>query len=199
MPATIDDFSTGLERLDYSPGGAVAVTRCQAGTMLGSGRQTYLSVAVDPRSQPAHLDTGSGFLNVSLGAEQYGRIEIYYGYGPDTSGRGCAPAPLTGANADFLSMGGGIRTKFNSISTAFGSVNFNVVAFTTAGGWAQAGINQPDSPRPSEVTFRFDNAGPSELRFGGPGKETSNFSNVAYIAFIFQVFGDLVVDSLEIV
>lgn len=87
----IDDFSSGPTALDL-PYGPASVAHIQAGTMLGGGRYTFLHIAGDPRHEPAHLDTGSGSLDISCGAEQHTRIEVGYGTKPDDDGNP-APAP----------------------------------------------------------------------------------------------------------
>lgn len=195
---TIDDFSSGPHALDVAPGAAsTSVRGCQSGTMLGGGRDTYLHVALDPRNQPAHLDAGSGYLDVSLGAEQYAHVQVLYGYAPVNGG--CAQNPLVGTgNGDFLSMGSVIRTTFNSASTRIGWINFNVVA-VSAGGWSLAATKVNDSPGPFHVDFRFAGADPREPDFGGVEGQSADFSAVNFLVFGFQAGGDFVIDSFEVI
>ena len=197
---TIDDFSSGPHALEVAPGSApTSVRGCQSGTMLGGGRHTYLRVVQDPRGQPARLDAGSGYLDVSLGAEQVAHIDVMYGWAADNGG--CTENPLVGTgNGDLLSMGNAIRTTFNSAITQNGQVNFNVIV-SSAGRRSEAGGNVNVSQTPVNIDFWFAGTGPPEWTFGnsGLGVPLADFSAVTSVVFRFQATGDFVIDSFEVI
>ena len=85
MATVIDDFSSGSHDVTIYSGTDL---NYQAGTMLGGGRFTQLIVGLQPQNQPAHFDITNGYLNLSIGAEQYLRLEVGYGIQPDSSGGG---------------------------------------------------------------------------------------------------------------
>ncbi len=193
MARVIDDFATGTDALDLPPGGDF-VARCQSGTMIGGGRRLALSVPFDPREEPSHVDVGSGTLDMSLGAEQFGRIDIVYGVTSDGAG-GCKQTFLTGEDADFRSMGSVIRTNVRSTNTLF-RINFNVVVFT-ATGRAQAFENFAAQTTGRAIDCRFvGEPKPGERPFVLTGD--ADFSRVGALVFIFQNSGSLVLDSLEV-
>src|SRR5687768_6948681 len=91
----IDDFTDGPIKLDLptdSPTPNFAA-ECRNGEMLGGGRYTALAIALNPRLQPAHLDVADGFLNASIGAEQYAGVDLVYGRRESNEGR-CQQASL---------------------------------------------------------------------------------------------------------
>jgi hypothetical protein len=89
-----------------------------------------------------------------------------------------------------------IRTNFHSSNTLY-AINFNVLAYT-ATGWTQAGVNARGSATPFSVDFWFSGSGPADHGFGNPPGYTPDFTRVSYRVFIFQVWGDFVIDSFEI-
>src|SRR3954470_18062274 len=119
MASTLDDFTSGAHDVTITAGLDLDY---RSGSMLSGARWTQLIVAGNPRHQPAHLDTGSGFFNVSAGAEQYLRVELGYG-GNALVGAGL---PI-GDPVDLTSLGQVIRTNFHSADQI---INFNVVAFS---------------------------------------------------------------------
>jgi hypothetical protein len=197
---TIDDFSSGPHALEVAPGSApTSVRGCQSGTMLGGGRHTYLHVVQDPRGQPARLDAGSGYLDVSLGAEQVAHVDVMYGWAADNGS--CTENPLVGTgNGDLLSMGNVIRTTFNSASTPDGEVNFNVIA-SSAGGRSQAGGTVNVSRTPVNIDFWLASTGPPDRKFGNAGLDVppADFSALTFVVFRFQATGDFVIDSFEVI
>ena len=187
MSTLIDDFSSGPHSVTLHSGSDL---NYQSGGMLGGGRWTQLGVAVNLRNQPLHLDTGSGYLNLSVGPEQYVRLEIGYGWLPDGMGGG-TPAPLSeGGFGDFLALGSAIRTRFNSADLV--AINFNIVAYT-ATGWGLYGENVVGHPfSPSSFDFPF-------ASFAGNLPPAPDFSRVGFLVFVFQTWSDFVIDAIEIV
>jgi hypothetical protein len=185
MTILIDDFKTGPHDITILSGVDLSY---QTGSMLGGGRFTQLIVAQNPQNQPAHLDITKGYLNLSLGAMQYLRVELGYPYEPDGSGGGRTLSFIDQGMGDFSSMGSAFRTSFRSSDLML--INYNIVAYT-AGGWAAYGenISAPPFTR-SHFDFPFE-------KFIGPG--TPDFSKVSIVVFIFQTFADFVIDSFEIV
>jgi hypothetical protein len=198
MPTFIDDFTTGADTIDIPHGPAYSIKYQDGATILGGGRYTSLQIAGDPRHQPAHLDVNPdspGYLNVSLGAEQYDRVEIGYGYRTDGRGGG-VQAPLTASgHGNFLSMGRAIRTNFHSADSVYG---FNFVVYAAlATGPAYAATNFVGGLSPFSIDFSFDGTGPVENQF--KSAVTPDFTRVGFVIFIFQVWGDFVIDSFQLV
>jgi hypothetical protein len=134
MSTVLDDFSSGSYVIPSLNSGSDL--NYQAGTMLGGGRYTQLIMGLNPQNQPAHFDIKDGFLNLSVGAAQYLRLEVGYGYQPDGSGGG-KTVPFTEIGVgDFASMGSAFRTNFRFSDNML--INFNIVVFT-ANGWASYG------------------------------------------------------------
>ena len=184
MPTLIDDFTIGPDVFDCKPE-LDPMQRCQAGTMLGSGRRTSFAVRIDPRQQTAHLDindTEGGFLNLSLGAEQFAVVEVDYGFKPDENG-GCMMSPLDEASGDFASKGNRSTTKFHSANTLY-PVNFNCAVFT-ATGWSSTGLNARGSPHEFVANFWFPGKGTVDNRrnvqFNKPGDTEPDFGRVAVV------------------
>lgn len=185
MATVLDDFSSGPHDVTINSGSDL---NYQAGSMLGGGRFTHLIMGLNPQNQPAHLDITQGFLNLSIGAAQYLRLEVGYGFQPDGSGGGTT-VPLTDSGVgNFSSMGSVFRTNFRFSDNML--INFNIVVFT-ANGWASNGENISVPPfSPSSIDFPFD-------RFTGPTQP--DFSKVNALVFIFQTWADFVIDSIEII
>jgi hypothetical protein len=156
--------------------------------MLGAGRFTQLVMGLNFQNQPAHLDITKGYLNLSVGAEQYVRLEVGYGVQPDGSGGG-KTVPLTDSGVgDFSSMGSAFRMNFRSSDNML--INFNIVVFT-ASGWASYGENITVRPfSPSHIDFPFERF----TSFTNP-----DFSKVSALVFVFQTWADFVIDSIEII
>lgn len=191
MPTTIDDFSTGTHDITLRPPATPSSNlHYQSGSMLGGGRWTQLGIGFNLRSQPVHLDVGSGFLNLSVGPEQYIRLEVGYGFLPDGAGGGI-PTPLVDQGVgDFLSMGNAIRTMFHSADLL--SINYNIVVWT-ATGWASHGANVTGHPfTPSQVDFPL-------AEFTTNGDLKPDLSRVHYMLLVFQTHSDFVLDAIEIV
>jgi hypothetical protein len=195
----IDDFTSGAVQLDLPTQGnsTTHVAQCQNGEMLGGGRYVALGIALNPRQQPAHLDVNQGYLNASIGAEQFAGVDLVYGRRATRDGECQNASLLDSGNGDFASMGGGIRTTLNSSSGLYGSLNFNVVVYT-ATGWASIGVNVSNSPRPITVDFRFED-GPETHRFRSPEGHPADFSRVGLVLFRFATWGDFVIDKLEVI
>ena len=118
-------------------------------------------------------------LNLTVGAVQYGQLELGYGY--TASG---AQAPL---GVNFAVAGDqGFRLTFAAINGDY-NLNFTIVAYL-AGGLSQYSVPLSPSPGPLIVDCPFG-------AFVGPGAQ--NFSNVSYLAFFFQTFDDIALDSIE--
>jgi len=178
--AVIDDFGDVPHEVTLLSG---VESNHQTGTMLGGGRYTGLIVGLNPRNQPAHLDTGTGYLNLSVGAEQYLRLEVGYGVAP-------ASTLVESGSGDFLALGNVFRTRFRFSDNMI--INFNIVVFTETG-WVSYGENigvAPFSPR--NIDFPFD-------KFVGFGPSPADFSKVGAIVYVFQSWADFVIDSFEIV
>jgi hypothetical protein len=185
MATIIDDFNTGPHDITISSGADLAY---QAGSMLGGGRFTQLIVAQNPQNQPAHLDIAKGFLNLSLGAMQYLRVELGYPYEPDGSGGGRTLSFIDQGVGDFRSMGTAFRTSFRFSDLM--PINYNIVV-STASGWASYGENISAAPFvQTHFDFPFD-------KFTGPS--APDFGRVSIVVFIFQTWADFVIDSFEIV
>ncbi len=60
-------------------------------------------------------------------------------------------------------------------------------------------MNVPDSPRPFAIHYRFGDTGPQDEQIRPPEGHTADFSQVGYVVFRFQAWGDFVIDSFEIV
>ena len=121
------------------------------------------------------MDVGGRDLRLTLGIEQYARLELIYGLRED----GVHPLGLN------LHDGGADRIR-TTISHLDGNViNFNVV-MVSAGRWSMAGENVVAG----EVDFRFAD-------FSGPGGQ--DFRNVDYIVFIFQTSGSFTLNRIETV
>jgi hypothetical protein len=185
MATVLDDFSSGPHDVTIH---SLSDLNYQAGTMLGGGRFTQLIMGLNPQNQPAHLDITEGFLNLSVGAGQYLRLEVGYGFQPDGSGGGTS-VPLTDSGVgDFSSMGRAFRTNFRFSDNML--INFNIVVYT-ASGWVSYGENITVAPfSPSHIDFPFE-------RFTGP--TNGDFSKVSVVVFIFQTWADFVIDSIEII
>jgi len=179
MASTLDDFTTGAHDVTINAGLDLAY---QTGGMISGARWTQLIVALNPRNQPAHLDTGSAFFNVSAGAEQYLRVELGYGWNA-LAGAGLP----TGVPMDLASLGRAIRTNFHSADQI---VNFNVVAFSM-GGWSSHGVNLSAGTNPVSQDFEF-------TAFTSNGKE-ADFTQLTDLVFVFQTFADFVISSIEVV
>jgi hypothetical protein len=81
MGILIDDFSTGTDSFNVTNG---SDDRIQTGSkIIGGQRRTILTVSQNPLLQPAHLDVGSGSLNLSTGVDQHHRLEVFYGKAAD--------------------------------------------------------------------------------------------------------------------
>ena len=83
MTIPIDDFSTGTDSFNVTTG---SKDRPQTGNkIIGGQRRTILIVEIDanPLLQSAHLDVGSGSLNLSTGVKQSHRLEVHYGKSAD--------------------------------------------------------------------------------------------------------------------
>jgi hypothetical protein len=185
MSTVIDDFSSGIDDVTIKSG---LNLKYQSGTMLGGGRSTHLITIFNPQNQPAHLDITNGYLNLSVGAEQYLRLEVTYGVQPDGSGDGIN-VPLTDSGVgDFSSMGSAFRTNFRFRDNML--INFNIVVYT-ASGWASYGENLPVPPSaPNHIDFPFE-------RF--KTFTQADFSKVTAVFFGFQTLADFVIDSIEII
>ncbi|MER6200588.1 galactose oxidase-like domain-containing protein [Streptomyces sp. NPDC001586] len=117
---------------------------------------------------------GPDRLALSLGPEQYVRLEVCYGIRPDGTAHHLG-LDLREGGADRLT------TVISTLDTA--AVNFNAVIITP-NGWTSAGTNCG----PGRIDFRFDD-------FAGPGGQ--DFSNISYIIFVFQTGGALTLESIE--
>lgn len=186
MATVIDDFTSGTYGVTIEKGNDL---NHQAGSMLGGGRFTQLAVALNPQNQPAHIDITDGCLNLSVGAMQSVRLELGYPFQMD-SGDGKQGHHLSFVDlgcGDFRSMGSAFRTKFRSGINV--TVNFNIVVHT-ATGIGQYGENFNLSiGETNNIDFPFE-------KF--VGNSPLDFSKVAVVVFIFQTWGDFVVDSFEI-
>lgn len=174
MALLIDDFTTGAETLEVAPG--TTEIRYQAGVMTGAARLTSVNNAASPKGISARLDiTSDARLSLTLGAVQYARLEVGYGWQADGT-----QSPL----AIDLHAGGADRfvTTFASDDRDF-VVNFNVVVFAAAG-WSSAGENITAGP----AEFAFAN-------FVGPGGQ--DFSDVSFIYYVFQTADDLAIERFE--
>jgi hypothetical protein len=141
--------------------------------MPGGVRSTFLNNAHSPGGAAALLAIGDGNLKLTLGAEQYVRLEISYGSRQD----GVHPLGLN------LHLGGADRIRTTIPQLAGSIVNVTVVIFS-AGGWSINGRNV--------------GAGPVDLPFAGfVGPGGQDFTNVDYITFIFQSLYSLTLDRIE--
>lgn len=174
MALLIDDFTTGPDSFEVPP--VTTEIRYQAGAMLGDARLTLVNNAASPKGIPARLDiTADAHLSLTLGAVQYARVEVGYGWQADGT---------QSALGIDLHAGGADRfvTTFAPDDRDF-LVNFNVVVFAAAG-WSSAGTNISAGP----VEFAFAD-------FAGPGGQ--DFSDVSFIYYVFQTSDDLAVDRFE--
>lgn len=186
MSLLIDDFTTGPCTIDIVTG--VFPTQYQAGSMLGGGRLLSLNNVLNVRNQLAHIDIGStNRLNLTIGAKDYVRLDIAYGFLPNGAPDKGVQVPLN-VNVNLNNAGSIVRTNFNAVSGDY-PINFNVLIFT-ARGWSQGGQNLLANPNPFSFKLPFSS-------FDGPGGQ--DFSNVSYIVFTFQTLDSLAIDSFEIV
>lgn len=185
MSTVLDNFSSGSHNVTIQSG---LDLNYQAGTMVGGGRFTQLIMGLNPQNQPAHLDIKDGCLNLSVGAAQYIRLEVGYGYQPDGSGGG-KTVPLTDSGVgDFSSMGSAFRTNFRFSDNML--INFNI-SVLTASGWVSYGDNFVVPPfSPKSIDFPFE-------RF--KDQTNADFSKVSTFVLGFQTWADFVIDSIEIV
>ncbi len=174
MALLIDDFTTGAESFEVPP--VTTEIRYQAGSMMGGARLTSVNNAASPKGIPARVDIGSAsHLSLTLGAVQYARLEVGYGWQADGT-----QTPLrTNLHADGAER---FVTTFAAEDRDF-LANFNVVVFA-AGGWSSAGANVTAGP----VEFAFAD-------FVGPGEQ--DFSDVSFIYYVFQTSDDLAIDRFE--
>jgi len=179
MASALDDFTSGAHDVTITTGLDLTY---RGGSMLGGARWTQLIVAQNPRHQPAHLDTGSGFFTVSAGAEQYLRVELGYGWNALVGGG----LPI-GEPMDLASLGQAIRTNFHSADRV---VNFNVVAFSI-GGWSSHGVTLSEGTTPFSHDF--------ELGAFTSNGTPADFSQLTDLVFVFQTFADFVISSIEMV
>lgn len=182
MARIIDDFSTGAYDVTIKSGYNLNYQEGEG--ILGGYRYTGLQVAVNPQEQPAHLDINKDCLNLSIGASQYVRLEVGYGYQKDGS---IALLHEKGIG-DFKSMGDAFKLNFRFSDTML--INFNIVVFT-ATGWAQFGQNY-SLPASSTSSIEAPFA-----QFGSPTQ--ADFSRVGVVLFVFQTLADSVIDSIEII
>jgi hypothetical protein len=184
MATVLDDFSSGSHNVTIQSG---LDLNYQAGTMLGGGRFTQLIMGLNPQNQPAHLDITQGFLNLSVGAAQYIRLEVGYGYQPDGNGGGKTVPLIDSGVGDFASMGTAFRTNFRFSDNML--INFNIVVLT-ASGWVSYGENISVAPfSPKHIDFPFE-------KFVSAN---GDFSKVSTFVLAFQTWADIVIDSIEIV
>jgi hypothetical protein len=181
LPLNIDDFTSGP--YDVTLTGPGSDLHYEAGASISGGaRFTNVINAFDPRHTPVTLDVGSADrLNLTVGAGQYVRLEIGYGW---TAGG--AQAPL-GLNLTALG-GSAFRTNFEAVSGEF-ALNYNILAYL-AGGWSLYGENLGPSPGPFSRDFSLAN-------FTGPGG--TDFGDVSFIVFIFQTWDDVAINSFQVV
>jgi hypothetical protein len=185
MSLLIDDFTSGPCNIDVRAG--IFPTQYQAGSMLGGGRLVSLNNAYNIRNQPAHFDVGtSNRLNLTIGAMDYVRLEIGYGWVPDGAPDHGKLVPL---GANLHEFGNAIRTTFKGAGGGPYAINFNVLVFAEHG-WSQAGENVVTSHTAFSHEFPFG-------AFGGPGGQ--DFRSVSCFVFIYQVWDDMAIDSFEFV
>src|SRR5205814_8725541 len=118
LMALLDDFTTGPDSFSVPP--LTNTTRYQTGSMPGGVRSTFLNNGHSPGGAAALLAIGDGNLKLTLGAEQYVRLEISYGSRQD----GVHPLGLN------LHLGGADRIRTTIPQLAGSIVNVNVVIFS---------------------------------------------------------------------
>jgi hypothetical protein len=177
MAILIDDFSTGTDSFNVTTG---SDNRTQTGNkIIGGQRRTILIVPENPLLQSAHLDVGSGSLNLSTGVNQPHRLEVYYGKAADPNSQMS------------LDLSGFDRFRFLFLSSNL-PLNFNlqVLSGTNLSTAGPKGVNLEASFNPFTHDFLLE-------EFAG----NANFSAIDTIAVICQsgIAGqDYAIDSIEV-
>jgi hypothetical protein len=174
MAILIDDFSTGTDSFNVTTG---LDNRTQTGNkIIGGQRRTILIVTENPLLQSAHLDVGSGSLNLSTGVNQPHRLEVFYGKAADPNSQMS------------LDLSGFHRFRFLFLSSNL-LLNFNLQVFSGTD-LSTAGVNLEASFNSFTHDFLLE-------EFAG----NANFSAIDTIAVICQsgIAGqDYAIDSIEV-
>lgn len=175
MAILIDDFSTGTDSFNVTSG---SVDQSQAGNkIVGGQRRTILRVSHNPLHQTAHLDVGSGSLNLSTGVNQLHRLEVIYGKAADPNSQMS------------LDLSGFDLFRFHFLTNNL-LLNFNLVVFSDTAFSQAKGENLGTSINPFTHDFLL-------REFVG----SANFSAIDNIAVIFQsgIAGqDYAIDCIEV-
>lgn len=192
-PVMVDDFTLGKhEFYSHQTGKPIANTDEHYATpppstpapethLLAGHRFTRLHIAQNPRMQPSHLNTGSGYLHMGGGNAAYYRLELGYGY---TMVDGAVRSQAM--HADF-SLHSALKLTFAPICA---SVNFNIVLFS-AGGNASYGVNWHEHARQVGKTIAFSDFTPQT--------GTVTLADVYHLYFVFQAEGQFGLESIQLV
>jgi hypothetical protein len=178
MTILIDDFSTGTDSFNVTTG---SDNRTQTGNkIIGGQRRTILIVGDEnPLLQSAHLDVGSGSLNLSTGVNQSHRLEVYYGKAADPNSQ--MSLDLSGYDRfRFLFLSSNLLLNFNF--QVFSGTNFS-----TAGKGKGVGLEARFNPFTHDFLLE---------EFAG----NANFSAIDTIVVLCQsglAGQDYAIDSIE--
>jgi hypothetical protein len=152
--------------------------RTQTGNKIIAGqRRTILIVSQNPLLQSAHLDVGSGSLNLSTGVDQLHRLEVIYGKAADPNSQMS------------LDLSGFDRFRFHFLSSNL-LLNFNLVVFSGTAHSQAKGVNLGASFISFTHDFLLE-------EFAGD----ANFSAIDNIVVICQsgfAGQDYAIDSIEV-
>ena len=179
----LDDFSSGPYAFSIDErDGTVSGVKVNAatGTMAGGMRWTNLDFTRNPRNQPIHLDTGSGYLHLSSGAAAFHRLEMAYGYAMQGNVRVPAPMHLDVSNHTAL------RLKFDPIHAL---VYFTVYLFSSTTDRLDYGVSFYAN-KPISQTYPL--AGFNEVG-------QFDATDLNYIGMVFQGEGQFALKSIEFV
>ncbi|GAA2374613.1 hypothetical protein Cme02nite_03800 [Catellatospora methionotrophica] len=169
----IDDFTTGPDQLSAAVG--VTETKTQTGVMLGGVRRTSLTNAVSPSGVTSTIGiTAAGGLVFGQQPDQYGKVEVAYGFGVDGS--------VQDLGVD-LHADGADRFRITIPHLGSGIVNFNIVV-ASGGLWASNGVNT--GPGVFDLAF---------ADFTGP--LGADLSSVTWFVVIIQCSGGLTLARVE--